>query len=121
MIKRNPELCTCPQPCNAREWQCPSVTLPEPLDALMAGTPLATNNSGERTNAIVLYTDDLCAVILSDFGNVMRVTKSMVFDEYYIPKWFWDKLATDYPVPTVKQRIDIQIDLLNKAKGLLND
>lgn len=87
-----------------------------------AGIPLFTKNGEWYTNAfIVNETKEGFFEILTDFGNLITLNKEETKARYSIPQWYFDSLAFGYPLPTIKERIQQQIDLLLAAKEVISN
>jgi len=85
------------------------------------GTILATLNGDQRTNAIVVSVDNNQIKILTDFGNLLTYTSASLLEkEYKISTNFLLALEIDYPLLSIEDRIDQQIELLTLAKEILH-
>lgn len=87
-------------------------------------TPLKTKYPENLTNAIVA-TDEGRGVflILTDFGNLIRMSKTKMEENYDVPNWYLaDKIHRDLakmPDITALERIDTQIKRLQYSKEIL--
>lgn len=118
--------CTCSLPCGGTEPKCPSVSdgLP-PIGELrkdielVPGLPLTTLDGQRVTNAVIAFVNPVnkAITVISDYGNQMTYSEPSLFDFYKIPDWYFEKAYTNYPMPTLEERLDDQIAKLQAAKG----
>jgi len=85
---------------------------------LETGTILTTMDGSYRTNAIISnFNDGVGIEVLTDFGNLIHFDTSHdllgIFN--ICEKWIECK-NIGYPLPSVVERIQEQIDLLNEAR-----
>ena len=79
------------------------------------GVVLATKNGSLYTNAIVIAETEQKVKVLSDFGNILEMSREEIENRYTVPEWFKDYSNLDYPFPTVHERIQEQIEKLQKV------
>ena len=79
------------------------------------GTILSTLDGQLFTNAIIVGVDGEFVVILSDFGNILKFKKDNLFDYYAISNNYAEDKLLEYPLPSVAERIEEQIQLLQLA------
>ena len=82
---------------------------------LAKGTVLCSVDSQRYTNAIVVKSDLDMTTVLSDFGNEMQFKTEMLFEHYTISNAYIQALAIGYPVDSITDRIQKQIELLEAA------
>lgn len=85
----------------------------------VVGTVLASKDGHTRSNGIVVATE-YPILVLTDFGNIIEFTNTYQLARVYevSDKWIEAKLI-DYPLPSIEERIDEQIVLLQAAKKKL--
>ena len=89
---------------------------------LVKGIPLATLDGNKFTNATVLEIDkeaDLITVI-SDFGNVMRLTTADLFKAYEVSQTAIEILNYGGTILPIEVRLQEQIDKLTQTLSNYN-
>ncbi len=84
---------------------------------LSTGTVLAPKNGQYCSNAVVFqHLPKECSyLILTDFGNLITVSYVDLEIRYEISRNYKEAKAIQHPLPTVRERIQEQIDLLMQA------
>lgn len=79
-----------------------------------AGDILATKDGQKYSNAIVISDDGDETVVLTDFGNTLTKETWEIAMHWEISKNYLDAHDMDYPLPTIDERAQEQIDLLTE-------
>lgn len=79
------------------------------------GMVLCTKNGQRVSNAIVVNVGPEIITILSDFGNCIRITPTTADSMYEVSEAWVDHRALGGQWPSIKERIEQQIELLNAA------
>lgn len=87
---------------------------------LTPGVVLATLDGEYRTNAVVVEDGSTELTILTDFGNLVKMSPDEVKNNYVISQNYLDALSIGYPVDNLEERILGQIELLNQALQYVN-
>ena len=87
--------------------------------SIQKGMVLCTKNPQINTNAIVISTDKSFVKLLTDFGNVVEVPILDLPKRYEVSHSWFEGMYLGYPFPTLIERVEQQIELLNKAKQYL--
>ena len=91
-------------------------------ELLEDGAILTTMDGTFRTNAIIAkFNEGLDIVVLTDFGNIIHfVTSHDLLSTFDISEKWIECKQIGYPLPSVVERIQEQIDLLTEAKGIFS-
>jgi hypothetical protein len=79
------------------------------------GTVLCTKDSHRYTNAVVIKSDYETTTVLTDFGNQLEFVTEVLFEHYEVSQNWRQAKQINYPLPTIEERIQEQIELLYKA------
>lgn len=93
----------------------------ELFNNLEKGMPLVTGNSERFGNAVVLKVEEGLVTFLTDFGNICELSLEEAKLYFQVPRWYIESKAIGYPFESVEERIDTQIELLQKAKEFLSN
>jgi hypothetical protein len=84
------------------------------------GVVVCTLHPQDRTNAIIINeTTRGDYVLLTDFGNIIHIPFERMTDYYEISKNYQDAVSIGYPLPTIAERIQHQINLLDVAHSVV--
>lgn len=86
------------------------------LQTIQVGTALCPRNSDRYTNAVVFSVKPDKITVLSDFGNLIELSKDELAIRYRVNKTWLENQKIGYPVDRIPERIDQQIELLKEAK-----
>lgn len=81
----------------------------------IVGMILCTNYSQGYTNAIITKVDDKEITVLSDFGNEMVCSYEELQQRYFISPIWKECIGIGLGLPTIKERVERQIYLLNNV------
>jgi len=84
-------------------------------DYLPEGLPLISITP--RSNAAIMEVVGDSILILSDFGNTLKLGFDQLSSEYKVH----EEYLMGYPIEPLEERISHQIELLTKAKELLEE
>lgn len=87
----------------------------DPAKTLKVGTVLCTKQPQRLTNAVVLDLEDDKAVILSDFGNVFKLSRSEVLSTYEISEVWKEMIQYGGDPYPLSERVRKQVELLNNV------
>lgn len=84
------------------------------------GTVLNTKDSTKLTNAIVSKIDNDYIHVITDFGNLLVLTEEELHLKYIISPIWLEYLEFENFYPTIKERLESQIELLEERLFELN-
>lgn len=85
---------------------------------LEEGVVLCTKNSQALTNAVVMKVEEDEITVLTDFGNVRKIDPDVLLDQYEVSGvWLDHQQYKEFgsPYPSVKERVEQQIELLKNV------
>lgn len=92
----------------------------EELNLYQVGTILATKCGQECTNGIIIEYDGASAKVLTDFGTILYYESAYdIKDTYEVSDNWVAAKSYGYPFPSVEERIQLQIELLQTSLEIL--
>lgn len=84
------------------------------------GVVVCTLNPQQNTNAIIINkTNNDYYVLLTDMGNIIHIPTNEIHNRYEVSKNYVAAVEIGYPLPTISERIQHQIDLLTNALSVV--